>query len=53
MYQKTINIQNIHPIIDGSMALMLLMIINNNCSFMNNPLATNIVKLAILKKTLK
>jgi hypothetical protein len=35
------------------MALMLFMIPNNNCSFMNNPFATNIVQWARVYKTLK
>ena len=34
-------------------ALMLFMIPNNNCSFMNNPLAINIMQLARVYKTLK
>src|SRR3990170_1630213 len=45
MYYITINIHNIHPIHDGSMALMLFMILNNNCSFTNNTLATNIMQM--------
>ena len=53
MYHITINIHNIHPIHDGSMALMLFMIPNNNCSFMNNTLATNIMQWARVCKTLK
>ena len=53
MYHITINIHNIHPIFDGSMALMLFLILNNNCSFMNNPLATNIMQWARVYKTLK
>ena len=53
MYHISINIHNIHPILDESMALMLFMILNNNCSFMNNPLATNIMQWARVYKTLK
>ena len=44
MYHITLNIHNIRPIDDGSMALMLFIILNNNCSFLNNPLASNIVQ---------
>ena len=32
---------------------MLFIILNNNCSFMNNPLATNIMQWARVYKTLK
>jgi hypothetical protein len=53
MYHITINIHNIRPIDDGSMALMLFIILNNNCSSMNNPFATNIVQWARVCKTLK
>ena len=45
MYHITINIHNIRSIHYGSMALMLFMIPNNNCSFMNNTLATNIMQM--------
>ena len=33
MYHITLNIHNIRPIDDGSMALMLFIILNNNCCF--------------------
>ena len=45
MYHITINIHNIRPIDDGSMTLMLFIILNNNCYFMNNTLATNIMQM--------
>ena len=45
MYHITINIHNIHPIHHGSMALLFFIILNNNCSFMNNTLATNIMQM--------
>ena len=53
MYQVTVNIHNIHPIHDRSMALMLFMTLNNNCSFMNNPFATSIMQWDSVCKTLK
>ena len=53
MYHITINIHNIHPIHDGSMALMLFITLNNNCSFMNNPFATNIMQWARVCKNSK
>ena len=45
MYHITINIHNIRSIDDGSMALMLFIILNYNCSFMNNTLTTNIMQM--------
>src|SRR3990170_7457805 len=53
MYHITINIHNVRSIDDGSKALMLFIILNNNCSFMNNPFATNSMQWARVYKTLK
>ena len=53
MYHNTINIHNIRSIDDGNMALMLFIILNNNCSFMNNTLQQTLCKWARVYKTLK
>ena len=53
MYHITINIHNIHPSWMEAWPFMLFIILNNNCSFLNNPLASNIVQWARVYETLK
>ena len=53
MYYIIINIHNIHLIHNESMALMLFMTPNNNCTLMNNFLATYFMQWAWVYKTLK
>jgi hypothetical protein len=54
MYHITINIHNIHPILDGSMALHVIHKTEQQLLvFMNNSFATNIVQWARVYETLK
>ena len=53
MYHITINIHNIHPIHDGSMALMLFITPNIKSSLMNNLLARYLMQWASVCKSSK
>ena len=53
MYHITINIHNIHPILDGSMALHVIQNTEQQLFLLNNSFATNIVQWARVYETLK
>ena len=53
MYYIIINIHNIHLIHNKNMALVLFITSKNNCSLMNNLLATNLMQWARVNETPK